>query len=89
MTFTFGLWYLVRNVSCLKKGLMGGHLGVTQPCFFLTHQTEGQRWLAEVIDLLSVFWSWTLAQPPTTSGPAAAGTWLLSTSHVVGNSNGH
>lgn len=68
---------------------MGGHLGVTQPCFFLTHQTEGQRWLAEVIDLLSVFWSWTLAQPSTTSGPAAAGTWPLSTSHVVGNSNGH
>lgn len=34
--------WAVCSVSFLRMGCNGGHLGVTQPCFLLTHQIEGQ-----------------------------------------------
>lgn len=37
------VWYSVCRIGCLKVDLMGSHLGVTQPCFFLTHQIECRR----------------------------------------------
>lgn len=81
------VWYSVCHVSCLKMGLMGSHLGVTQPCFFSTHQVEGQRWLQRSLVFRPWFGLDSEAQPPTTLGPAVAGSWLPSISHVVASSN--
>lgn len=81
------VWYSVCHVSRLKMGLVGSHLGVTQPCFFLTHQIEGQRWPQRSLAFRAWLGLDSEAQPPTTPGPAAAACWPPAISHVVGSSN--